>query len=58
MKLTTSLTVLNSQPHFWNSPQFLSPWNLVLLSPYISLVPLVTQEKAKKWKQALKLLHF
>jgi len=57
-ELTTTLTVLNSQPHLWNSPQFLSAWNLVLLSPFTSLVPPVTQEKADKCKQALKLLHF
>eukprot|EP00090_Calanus_glacialis_P046972 TRINITY_DN9495_c0_g1_i1.p1 TRINITY_DN9495_c0_g1~~TRINITY_DN9495_c0_g1_i1.p1 ORF type:complete len:2089 (+),score=822.89 TRINITY_DN9495_c0_g1_i1:455-6268(+) len=57
-ELTTTLTALNSQPHLWNSPQFLSAWNLVLLSPFTSLVPPVTQEKAEKCKQALKLLHF
>jgi len=57
-ELTTTLTVLNSQPHLWNSPQFLSAWNLVLLSPFQSLVPPVTREKAEKCKQALKLLHF
>jgi len=57
-ELTTTLTVLNSQPHLWNSPQFLSAWNMVLLSPFTSLVPPVTQEKAEKCKQALKLLHF
>ena len=57
-ELTTTLTVLNSQPHLWNSPQFLSAWNKVLLSPFITLVPPVTIEKTEKCKQALKLLHF
>ena len=57
-ELTTTLTVLNSQPHLWNSPQFLSAWNLVLLSPFTSLVPPVTREKSDRCKQALKLLHF
>jgi len=57
-ELTSTLTALNSQPHLWNSPQFLSAWNMVLLSPFTSLVPPVSQEKAEKCKQALKLLHF
>jgi len=57
-ELTTTLTVLNSQPHLWNSPQFLAAWNKVLLSPFITLVPPVTMEKTEKCKQALKLLHF
>ena len=55
-ELTTTLTRLNSQPHLWNSPRFFSAWNLVLLSPFTSLVSLVTQEKAEKCKQALKLI--
>merc|ERR1712142_497048 len=42
----------------WNSPQFLSAWNMVLLSPFITLVPPVTSEKSERCKEALKLLHF
>ena len=57
-ELENTLIVLNSEPHLWNSPQFLSAWNMVLLSPFKSLVPPINHDKAEKCRRAMKLLHF
>ena len=57
-ELITTLTLLNSQPHLWNSPQFLRAWNFILQEPFLRLVQPVTAEQYEECQQAIKLLHF
>ena len=57
-QLQSTLITLNTQPHLWNSPQFLAAWNAVLLRPFVSLVPPVSKEKAELCRASLRLLHF
>ena len=37
-ELEKTLVLLSSQPQIWSSPQFISSWNSLLLSPFISLI--------------------
>ena len=37
-ELEKTLVLLNSQPQIWSSPQFISSWNSLLLSPFITLI--------------------
>ena len=57
-ELTKTLTLLNSQPHLWNSPQFLQAWNFVLREPFLRLVQPLTTEQHEDCQGAIKLLHF
>ena len=57
-ELTRTLKLLNSQPHLWNSPQFLKAWNFILQSPFLRLVRPVTGEQYEECHRAIKLLQF
>ena len=57
-ELSKTLTLLNSQPHLWNSPQFLQAWNFLLQEPFRRLVPPVTREQSEDCRQAVRLLQF
>ena len=57
-QLRATLITLNSQPHLWNSPQFVSAWNTVLLHPFSGLVPPVPSDKTAACLASLRLLHF
>ena len=57
-ELTKTLTLLNSQPHLWNSSQFLQAWNFILQEPFLRLVQPVSPEQQEECQQAIKLLHF
>ena len=37
-ELEKTLVLLSSQPQIWSSPQFISSWNSLLLSPFITLI--------------------
>ena len=57
-ELTSTLTLLNTQPHLWNSPQFLQAWNFILQEPFLRLVPPITTDQYEECQEAIKLLHF
>ena len=57
-ELTTTLLLLNSRPQIWNSPQFLRAWNLVLHSPFRSVVPPASRDQKALCDEAFKLINF
>ena len=57
-ELTSTLLLLNSRPQLWNSPQFLKAWNLVLQTPFRSVVPPANRDQRTQCHDAFKLINF
>ena len=57
-ELTSTLLLLNSRPQLWNSPQFLKAWNLVLQTPFRSVVPPANRDQRIQCYDAFKLINF
>ena len=55
--LRSTLLMLNGQPHLWNLPQFHEAWNSLLLAPFTSLIPPVSETSVSSCRDALQLLR-
>jgi len=56
-ELENTLVLLSSQPQMWNSQHFISSWNTLLISPFTSLLPPVTEDDERRCREVLSLVH-